>query len=54
MNIQNNIIKKISVNRSQQLEIKLASGGGYAVRFGPVDPDVAFSLQKGNNKKDDF
>lgn len=34
---KNNIIKNIPVNKSQQLELKLASGGGYAVRFKPVD-----------------
>jgi alpha-glucosidase len=45
---KNNIIKKISVNRNQQLELKLASGGGYAVRFRPVDPQ---KQQKGKDKK---
>ena len=38
LNPKNNIIKKIKVKRNQQLELNLASGGGCAVRFRPVDP----------------
>ena len=36
---KNNIVKRITVNNKQQLEVSLASGGGYAVRFSPVDPE---------------
>jgi alpha-glucosidase len=36
---KNNIIKRIEVNKNQQLDLSLATAGGCAVRFSPVDPE---------------
>ncbi len=36
---KNTIIKRIALNNKQQLELSLATGGGCAVRFSPVDSE---------------